>query len=364
MAGTRGINTLRGAQLRNRTLRDNHFDVNHKINEDKVNIKWHEHREILEDTKVDVFVQANNQSIAGLQSLDVTTLIGSTAVSTNASTEGIVDGAKVELRLCGTQGTPMSDTDGDTVYGKMRYDNSSSKFYVDFYSLVDGEESAYTFAESAENVDIAYIQRTNLSVLPVDAIVKGGAGFVEGATDAKAYMNLVQLMKDIYGATGTLDNDGNANLSTNIIQQIAEEIQNRIDGDQAIRDDLVSNGTDEGASLIGVVGDSNYDGTTVQEVLSDIASRVTTIVTTIETEDEREVFEASGGETSYILKKGTAKPNTLFLSINGSLQVPGLHYEEIINAEGNINGVVFAPDALIVENGVPDNVFVWYKKVL
>lgn len=422
MAGTRGMNTLRGAQLRNKTLRDNHFDENFKINENKIDIQWHNHREILEDTKIDVFVQANDQTVANLGALDVTGIIGSTPVSTDENTEGIVDGAVVELRLTGTQDTPVADVDGDPIYGKMRHDSVGGKFYVDFYSIVGGTETAYTFAVDAGNVDIVYIQRTNMSVIPVDAIVKGGAGFVEGATDAKAYMNLVQLMKDIYGGSGSLDNDGNANLSTNILQQIADEIQDRIDGDQAIRDDLASNDAGKGGALVGVVTDPNHNGLTVQAAITDMAKRVVDIetqlgteiidthsrdaetangyfqekteanngefasleerledienvsdtqfknfedrVTELETEDEREVFEASGGETNYMLQKGVAKPNTLFVAINGAIQVPGLHYVEIKNGEGNVTGVDFAPETLQIENGVPDNVFVWYKKVI
>lgn len=427
MAGTRGMNTLRGAQLRQKTMRDEHFDVNHKINEDKIDIDWHSHREALEDTKIDVFVQANDNAVAGTGTLDITSIIGGTQVSPDVATEGIVDGAKVELRLTGTEDTPVADVDGDPIYGKMRYDDDSAsptpvpKFYVDFYSIVDGSETPFTFAGDAGNVDIVYIQRTNMSVIPVDAIVNGGAGFVEGATDAKAYFNLVQLMKDIYGDTGVLDNDGNANLAMSIQDQINKEITDRTNADTKIRTDLASTDADFGGALVGLVTDANHAGNTVQAAITDIAARVVAIedqlgseiadlrsrdaasangyfaertegnggefatveerlvdIETVvdaqakqledrmvkqETEDVREVYEATGGETGYTLVDGIARPNTLYLSINGALQVPGLHYVEVKDGDGNITGVDFTPDTLKVENDVPDNLMVWYKKV-
>lgn len=205
--------------------------------------------------------------------------------------------------------------------------------------------------------------RTNLSVIPSDAIIQGGSGFVEGATDAKAYMNLIQLMKDVYGPTGTLDNDGNSNLIVSIQDQISQEVQDRQDADQAIRDQLASA---TGAQLIGVATDSNYSGVTLQLALSNLAKRLKSSedlmngindrdvdsangyfkagafghaegrildlekaadavfkalsvkVGTIEAADEEEVFEAVGGETEYTLKKEKPKTKRYVWPLMGS----------------------------------------------
>lgn len=421
MAGTRGIAGFRGEQLRGKIMRDYHFDENNKINENKVDIQWSNHREILEATKIDVRVQANNKPVAGLNKIDVTADVGARAVSTGTSIEGVVLEEKVLIRATGTD-SPIGDTDSDVVYGKLVFTASPDggvtpdKYELAFFSIVGGVETAYTFGAGAGNIDYQFVVRTNLSVIPVDAIIKGGAGFVEGATDAKAYMNLIQLMKDVYGASGTLDNDGNANLGTDIVTQIANEVQNRTDADQAIRDDLVSTAAGEGASLVGVVVDTNYTGITVQAVLSNLAQRLKAQETLndgiatrdantandyfvagdfgtaegrindleaatdaalkaqddrlvkLETEDEEEVYEATGGETSYTLVNGVAKPKTVLLFINGGAQAPGINFDYILDGQGRISGFNFAPDTLkgAADNpdGKPDVVFVKYKKVL
>lgn len=413
MAGTRGIAGFRGEQLRGGIMRDYHFDTLNKINENKVDIQWANHREILEATKIDVRVQANNKTVAGLSQLDVTADVGARAVSTGATVEGVVLGEKVLIRSTGTD-SPIGDADSDVVYGKLTEDGGD--YTLSFFSIVSGAEQAYTFPVGASNIDYQFVVRTNLSVIPVDAIIKGGAGFVEGATDAKAYMNLIQLMKDLYGGSGTLDNDGNANLGKSIVEQIADEATAREDADQEIRDDLAAT---TGAGLVGVIADPNYTGLTVQAVLADLAVRLTETenltdglstrdadtengyftagdfgtaegrvdnleetvdakfkgiddkdaaqderLTKLETEDEEEVYEATGGETDYDLMNGAAKPKTALLSINGAIQAPGINFEYKTNGQGHITGFTFAPDTLKVVNGVPDVLFIKYKKVL
>lgn len=411
MAGTRGLAQLRGKQLNDKILRNRHFDENYKIDEKYIDLKWHEHREILEDTKIDVWVQVNDLVVSGLGSVDVTDAVGGRPVSTGEEVEGVVLGTKVELRKTGTDDFPKIDPTGERIYGKIREDGGS--FFLDFYVNRDGIETPYSFPADADNIDYRFIVRTNLSVIPVDAIVSGGSGFVEGATDAKAYMNLLQLMKDLYGADGVLNGDGNAILDKSIVEQIAEEIQNRINAIQQLRDDLADS---SGASLIGVELNPNYDGLTVQDVLIDIASRLTyqeenggaeveasrtrdqdspngyfkegdyvTLegrlidientadavfkdfedrIKELETEDEEEVYEAVGGETSYMLTKGKAKPNSVLLFINGLAQAPYINFDYITDEEGLITGFNFEPETLEVHEGRPDVLFVKYKKVI
>lgn len=379
MAGTRGIARFRGEQFNNKIMRNNHFDVNNKISEDYISIDFNSHREILEDTKIDVFVQVNNKDVAGLAELVVTNDVGVRPVSTGIAVEGVVLTEKVQIRATGTD-SPIGDEDSDVVYGRL--EENAGVFTLKFYSLVGGAEQAYTFDAGAGAVDYRFVVRTNLSVVPVDAIIKGGSGFVEGATDAKAYMNLIQLMKDVYGGSGTLDNDGNANLALSIQGQITKEIQDRTDADDAIVDNLAAT---TGAGLVGVITDPNYSGLTVQAVLTDLAAKIAQAntnngdrmddieqknteqddrLTKLETQDEEEVFEAVGGETQYMLTNGRAKDKTVRLAINGQLQTPGINFEYIKNASSEITGFNFAPDTLKIVDGVPDVVFVQYKKIL
>ncbi|QNR70414.1 hypothetical protein IAQ67_29110 (plasmid) [Paenibacillus peoriae] len=414
MAGTRGIATFRGEQLRAHTLRDAHFDENNKINENKIDFKWDNHREILENTKIDVFVQSNDKAVASLSKIDVTADIGARAVSTGNTVEGVVLSEKAQLRKTGTD-SPIGDSDSDVVYGRL--EESAGTYTLKFYSIENDVETPFTFAADAGNVDYRFVVRTNLSVIPVNAIIQGGAGFVEGATDAKAYMNLVQLMKDVYGSGGTLDDDGKANLGTNIVKQIADEVKARQAADTEIRNNLASTNTNEGAAMVGVVTDPNYTGITVQAVLIDLAGRlkgaenltagladrdaatkngyfaagdfgtaegrIEDLESTadaafksqadrlikLETEDEEEVFEAVGGETEYLLTKGPAKDKTVLLFLNGASQAPGINFVYKRDVNGKIVGFDFAPDTLKVGvdangNSVPDVIFVKYKKIL
>lgn len=379
MAGTRGLAQFKGGQLRSLQMRDRHFDVDNKIEENKINILWHDHREILEDTKIDVFSQVNDKIVVGLGELDITADLGGKAVSTGSTVEGVVPNVKVDIRLAGSEDFPKIDEDGDRVYGRIEHVASPDegvtpeRFVLKFYSEQGGAETPYVFGEEAENIDFRYTLRTNMSIIPVDAIINGGAGFVEGATDANAYMNLNQLMKDIYGGLGTLDNDGNANLETNIVKQIADEINARAQADQDIIDNLASTVEGEGADLVGVVVDAegNYVGTTVQEVLTELAAKAKADhdefndrLTKLETEEEEEVYEAVGGETGYMLVNGKAKPKTVMLFLNGQLHAPGINFDYILDDEGAIIGFDFAPDELEVVNGVPDVLFIKYKKIL
>lgn len=410
MAGTRGIARFRGEQLNNKLMRNNHFDSANKIDEKYLDIDFHAHRESLEDTKIDVFVQKNEVGVgAGVNSIEITSDILNPAIAVNSNTEGTVLDEILEMRKSGTQDFPFIDEDGDRVYAKVRED--AGKFYLDFFSEVAGAEAPYTFV-GTEKIDYKYITRTNLSVIPVDAIVSGGAGLVADAVDAQAYMNLIQLMKDVYGGGGTLDNDGNANLAINIVTQITNEIQARTDADTLIRNDLASTAASKGASLVGVIVDPNYTGQTVQAVLVDLAKRLKGIesltdgiadrdadsangyfkqgdfvtaegrivdletvadavfkaqsdrLVKLETEDEEEVFEAVGGETGYTLLNGVAKPKTVSLFINGQAQAPGINFAYKIDASGNIRGFDFAPETLKITDGIPDVTLVRYKKVL
>lgn len=415
MAGTRGLAQFRGRQLNDKIIRNRHFDEHAKIDEKYIDLRWSEHREILENTKIDVWVQANGHIVSGTSSIDVTDAVSGRPVSTGLDVEGVVIDEKVELRKAGTDDFPKIDPLGEKVYGRLRKGSGSDddRFFLDFFVKQGDVENAHTFSAQAEDIDFRFIVRTNLSAIPVDALVSGGSGFVEGATDAKAYMNLLQLMKDLYGTGGVLNGDGHAILPMSITDQITDEAQRRAAADQEIVDHLADS---TGAGMVGVVLDPQYSGMNVQEVLINLASRLMhqeqnsgadveaartrdqdspngyfkagdfgtlaarlvntenkvdevlksheTSLTVLETQDQREVYEAAGGETQYLLAKGVAKPNSLFLSLNGQIQAPGINYEEILDAQGYVTGVNFDPDFLQVHEGKPDVLLLWYKKVL
>lgn len=383
MAGLRGLATFRGDQLNGKIMRDRHFDEDNKINEKYIDIDFNEHRESLVDTKIDVFSQVNDKIVAGKSFIDITNDLGGKEVATDTK-EGVVLDVRVDLRENGTEDFPFIDADGDRVYGRVTseemdvFDSEDNPigtemhYILRFYSEVNGVEEPYTFSEETDNLDFRYQLRTNLAVIPVDALINGGAGFVEGATDANAYMNLNQLMLDLYGATGTLNNDGNSTLTVNIVKQIADEIDARKKADKDMLDGFASKEEGNGAALIGVVlnEDADYTGTTVQEVLTELAKKVKDNqdglddrTEKLETEHEEEVYEAVGGETEYMLVNGKAKNKTVLLFLNGQLQAPTINFEYIKDVEGSIIGFNFSPDTLKVHDNIPDVLFVQYKKI-
>lgn len=353
MAGTRGLARFRGEQFNTGIMRNRHFDEANKINERYLEIDFHNHRESLEDTKIDIWSQVNGKTVTGLGSLVLTELQDLPVATTD--TEGVVLGTNVEVRISGTDDTSEKDEDADRVYGKLTEDGGI--YTVTFYSKVNGVETPYTFGSTAVSVDLRYARRTNLAVIPVDSLLNGGAGFVEGATDARAYMNILQLAKDLYGVGYSLDNDGNPNLPKDILTQLSELSTDLDEAVQLLRDDLAA---DTGATLVGVADNTHYTGTTVQAVLSELAR----LIFILQTEEQEEIYEAVGGETGYTFTNGTARPGTVMVFINGQLQAPGINFTYTKDVGDNITGIDFTPDTLSIVNGVPDVLFIKYKKII
>lgn len=82
-------------------------------------------------------------------------------------------------------------------------------------------------------------------------------------------------------------------------------------------------------------------------------------ITKLETEDDRFAYVASGGETQVDLPDGKkAKPNSLFVTLNGLIQAPGVNYDEVKDVDGNVTGIIF-PNPLVAD----DVVLLWWKNV-
>lgn len=355
MALNRGIARFRGEQLNDKIMRNRHFDEGNKINERFLDIDFNAHRESLQDTKIDVWSQINNLIVDGVSSKVIDELQGLAVAQPN--TEGVVLEQKVEVRLHGTEDTAQKDEDADRVYGRLV--ESNGIFTLFFYSMEHGTEQPYTFDDADSYVDIRYALRTNLAVIPVDSLLNGGSGFVEGATDARAYMNILQLAKDLYGSSFSLDNDGNPNLPKDIVTQLAELNDALSDALQEFKDDLASDG---GAELVGVADDAHYKSTTVQAVLSELAR----YIYILQVEDQEEIYEAVGGETGYTFTEGSARLGSVMVFINGQLQTPTINFTYTIddNDSNLVTGIDFTPDTLKVVEGTPDVLYVRYKKVI
>jgi hypothetical protein len=399
---TRGLRTIRAAQIAPTELRDSNFDSANPIDENKVAIQWANHTEILQNKKIDVFVQVNNKSIAGVSALDVSTDVGVRPVSTDGNTEGVVLPDKVIIRKNGTPDTPVADAQGNPVYGKLT--ESSGSYTLSFYSMVGSTETEYT-GGAGEAIDFKFAVRTNLFNIPVDALINSGSGFVEGATDAKAYNNILQLVKDVYGNSGHADNDGNANLTDEGYgASLYDRIQNFIAA-------LAATTNNNGAHLIGVVPNAQYTGATVQDVLNNLAARIaanTAEITTardrsasangyftadtfssvdarledsedktdaalkslsdraaaLESQEPDEVVveaDGSGTQTSFALPS-PAKVKSVRVYHNGIMQAPELNYDRILNGAGNCTSVTIPTALGIAKHGIPDSLYITYDK--
>lgn len=334
---------LKGGQLRDKSMRNEHFDENHKIDEKYLNIDFSAHKETLEARKIDVWVALNDQATeADNKSIKLGDLGGVAPVGPG-NPEGIVLDTPVQIKKHGTADTPIYGERGDKLVGILKYD--AGEYTMLFGSLINGSVVEGTTAvTNGETIDLSYARKMNLSSVPDDVIINGGSGFVQGATDVKAYMNLLQLSMDIYGSD-ELNDDGLPFLPKNILQMIAEV-------EPSVFAKLL---TSDGATKVGVKPDANYNGTTVQAVLSELAAKAAQAATSA----KEEVLVASADMDEYNLVKGSAQEGTVILTVNGAVQTPGVNFQYIKEANGAITGFTF--EVGDVTNG--DVLFIQYKSV-
>ncbi|MCX7610410.1 MAG: hypothetical protein N2043_02330 [Ignavibacterium sp.] len=299
---------IRGAQIQDQTILNRHIADNAQIHESKLDIDWEGHyHEALSKKKVVDYVQVSNQQIeAGFSILDVTSILSGNNPTTSdpLDAEGVIINApknKIIVRDFVT-GDPIVTLDGNgkakEVFGRLVYtpeENNGGNIIPEkwevhfFYKDENNQEVPYSFAETT-TIDFQYAKRFNLDV--VGEMFAANEKFVEGAADATAHLNIQQIAKDLY-ANFQLNRDGNPTLQKPIQTQLLEEIdraqqeeqrlENLIITEQTERQqaitqliqDLASTVSGKGASLIGVEANANYTGTTLQQVLNDIASRLT-----------------------------------------------------------------------------------------
>jgi|GEM_PF-2327095 len=268
------ISRIRGEQIRPGVLVNQHIADNAGIHESKLDINWLSHyAQALETKKVIDFVQVGNKVVGGLSSYNLSTqgiLAGNAPKATSVSTdEGVIIDApynKVIIRDSVT-GDSILDVSGNEVYGRMVHDGVD--FIVMFYTSNDETETPFTMPENQE-IDFQYMERFNLRT--VSELFAANEKFVAGAADITAFQNIHQLAKDIYGAGYTLDRDGQGNLSVSLVDQIANEVQERQQAIQDFRNDLLAQATaGKGANLIGIEDAGNrFLGGTVEAVLAEI----------------------------------------------------------------------------------------------
>lgn len=274
------ISRIRGEQIKQQVLRNEHIANDAAIQESKLSINWASHyQNALVTKKVVDFVQVNGTVVGGLSEADISAVIPNTVpnvLSDPLTGEGVIVDAPKNRAIIRDKvsGDPVLDANGHEVFGRITFNEVGNKFELKFYVFDPaandgaGAEIPHTM-EVGQAIDWQYAKRFNLD--SVDEMFAANEKFVEGAADATAHLNIDQLAKDLYGASFSLDRDGNGNLTTSLIDQMANEIEARTAAVQAVRDDLASTAAGKGASQVGVEDVAgNYTATTVEGVLAEI----------------------------------------------------------------------------------------------
>lgn len=327
---------IREAQVKPGSLTNTAIADDAAIAESKLNIDWSTHYANALASKVLLdYVQKNAVAVTtGASSLDNPIDAADPQANDDTTDLGVIvtnnagkDRNKVIVRNAAT-GEPILDASNNEVYGRMTWDTTlnaeAGGFKLSFFS---GTEVAYTF-EADLTLDIQYLRRFNLR--DIDEGFAMNEKYVDGAADVTAHLNIEQLANDIYG-TPSLDRDGQPNLATPLATQISDEVtratnaettlQDNIDtvssnlaqevidrqnADQAIRDDLASNLNGKGASLVGIEDTGGkFTATDVEGALSELEGRV-------------ETLENSGGaEVKATHSRDAASANGYFVEKTG-----------------------------------------------
>lgn len=275
------ISRIRGEQIRQGVLVNQHIAADAAIEESKLDVNWGAHyAEALETKKVVDFVQVGNQTVGGLTELNLSTgetpvLIGTSPITTSTgTTEGVITDApynKVIIRDANTGDSFVDELDNE-VYGRLVHDGVD--FKVMFFSVVEDAEVAFTMPLDAE-IDFQYMERFNLRT--ISELFAANEKFVAGAADITAFQNIHQLARDIYGAGYSLDRDGEGNLEVSLADQVTNEVNARTEAITELKADLLAAGeAGKGANLIGIEDLANvFTAVTVEGALLELNQRLT-----------------------------------------------------------------------------------------
>lgn len=287
-----------GSQIKLGAIKNEH--IGEAIQESNLGINWASHyNEALKTRKLVDFIQVNGIAVAsGVSEVDLTAAgkipaSDPQATSANIQTEGVIIDApknKAVVRDAAT-GEPVLAPNNTEVYGRVVFENGAFKLKL-FY--LDGATETAFAPSVALTIDFQYARRFNLA--DIDELFAANEKFVEGSADVTAHLNIVQLAKDLYGAGYSLDRDGNANLATSLVDQIANEVaraqsaestlQSNINSESIARQqaitnlitDLASVAAGKGASMVGIEDAAGkFAATTVEAALLELKNDIATL---------------------------------------------------------------------------------------
>lgn len=353
------LNTINGKQLREKVVTNSHIADNAAIAESKLNVNWSSHYQAaLQTKKVVDYVQFSNLAVTvGNGSVEIAKgadlgQISNTVAATNTD-YGVATNYSVILRDRAT-GDPVV-VNNKEVWGKIEFAAGDpeatptptvDRYIISFYTgEFGGTETAVNVPTGIANIDLQYACRFDLSSIPEN--FAANEKFVDGMVDVTEINNLKQLAKDLYGSNWALDNDGVANLSTSIKDEIA-----RIDGAATTTgsiayvvktnalDKLASVASGEGATLIGLVDAGNkFEATNVEGALAELAGRIGSV-------------ESGGGaEVESLHTRSAATTNNVFAAKSFDAAIDRINeIESVIDTKAKLLADTITDYASTAEN--------------
>lgn len=383
------FNTANSRQIRANSITNQHIAPNALIDESKLNIDWDARVADIFARKLIVdYVQVEKTSVtSGTSSIVVTSQISVPAAHADEEKGAVVQSNKNKVILRhSVSGEPVISSDGTEVYGKLTHDGTDYK--IDFYYKdASGTETTYLFENDA-TIDFQYPQRFDFNTISEN--FAANEKFVDGAADVSARLDLKQIANDVFGASYTLNRNGEPARSSSIIESLVEETsgvlnpevkaKNIIDevvsaraGYSTLHDRIVNaesnitSNTSNISALQTEIMNAKGSYNTVAEridaledalnndvnnVLQDHESRIQNIEEVSHRHYAEDHYIHAGDSliatAQYNLQTGTFVPGNKSLQVyyNGFLQMEGVHYTEIVDQTGQGIGVSFSPELL------------------
>lgn len=216
------FNKANGKQIKDGIITNAHVATTAAIAESKLAIDWNAHGIAILQSKLIVdYVQVSDSAVAsGGTNLLATSSISAPPAAADTERGAITQTGKNKVILRDSvTGDPIISPFDTEVYGRLSHNGTD--YVVAFYALnASAVETMYTFPNAA-TIDYQFPQRFDLST--VSETFAANEKFVDGASDVSSRLDLEQIIKDAFGPDYTLDQDGLADLTMSLAEQILQE---------------------------------------------------------------------------------------------------------------------------------------------
>ncbi len=219
------FNSIRGSQIREGVITNEHISEDTLIHESKLGIDWQARiAEIFESKLLIDFVQVNGKAVASSSSsIDVTDQISAEPATEDFHKGAVVQEEKNKVIIRDSMTGDPIISNGKEVYGRLTHEDGVYTIY--FFSKDNaGGDEPFTFDE-ASVIDFQFPQRFDLNTISEN--FASNEKFVDGASDISARLDLIQIIRDAFGTDYVLNQDGSSTKAKSLVDEIAE-IESRI----------------------------------------------------------------------------------------------------------------------------------------